>query len=131
MSYTLTRVTSHSAPLQYVSPSACPWAYARCILSSCFFHCFKMRECDASHTTLLQLFNQYCGAYRFCSLAEGLLIHVLFHLMAQPTSNFWCALKLVIPVGSYQIYKFTFIWLVDHFDAQSHIYHGFIGKCQK
>ena len=31
-------------------------------------------------------------------------------------------------VTGYQVHEFTYIWLVEHFVAQSHIYPGFIRK---
>ena len=69
------------------------------------------REPYATQSAVLQLFQQYGGAYSFGSLVEshliplpsymvgrGHLFQVWFHLMAQSTLNLWWALHLMILV---------------------------------
>ena len=63
---------------------------------------------------------------------RGLLFHLVLHLMTWSTLNLWWAWNLVtcVMTGN-QIDEFTPILLAEPFVAQSHIYHGFMGKMSK
>ena len=126
--------TLWSIPLASISASK--WwsmANAKNVLSGCFSHCFKYRKLFATYPAVLQPLHQYCGAYRFGSLAESHPIPLLslhgregssFPDSAHPDDmvNFESVVHIKFGksdmVIRYQVDGFTHIWLVECFIAQ-------------